>query len=106
MSKAHKIFYQSTDRKSPWALELCVYYDYPKVYDIDGCVYHSDLERNVRSFYFTVYSSFLEAFKKVWCEIMEPLASRYGSFDVSKADYQLVFMEFQKLLESSIDDRI
>lgn len=106
MSKAHKIFYQMTDRKKPWALELCIYYSYPKVFDIDGAVYHDSLDRNVRSFYFTVYSNFANAFKKIWHEIMVPLGAKYDEFIVSQADYQLMFSDFQRLLEKCNDDKI
>lgn len=106
MSKAHKIFYQSTDREKPWALELCIYYSYPKVFDIDGAVYHDSLDRNVRSFYFTVYSNFADAFNKVWNEIMKPLSDKYDEFIISQADYQILFTDFQSLLEACSDDRI
>lgn len=102
MSKAHKIFYQITDRKNPWALELYVYYDYPKIFDMDGAVYHESLDRNVRSFYFTIYDNYAAAFKKMWNEIMVKLADKYDDFIVSDADYHIVFSDFESLLETYI----
>ena len=103
MAKAHKIIYQPTDRKQPWALEISVYYDDEtfKVFDVSAAVFHEGLPNTVRSFYHPVYGDYFKAFKVIWHE-MERLSLSYSDFIISKADYNMTFAQFERMLENGV----
>lgn len=103
MAHAHKIIYQPTDRKQPWALEVDVYYDDEsfKVFDVAAAVFHEGLPSTVRSFYHSVYADYLTAFKVIWHEL-ERLSLSYSDLIISKADYNMTFAQFERMLEDSV----
>ena len=103
MAHAHKIIYQPTDRKQPWALEVDVYYDDVtfKVFDVAAAVFHEGLPNTVRSFYHPVYDDYFNAFKFIWNELAR-LSLRYNDFIISTADYNMTFAQFERMLESGV----